>query len=75
GNPITSLASSAGANTFLTEDNSLNVFDSNGTLYDNTILDINYNAYKSSLNTVRTNGDINQSFQTVFNNQFPNKIN
>ncbi|WP_204271954.1 hypothetical protein, partial [Escherichia coli] len=50
-------------------------FDSNGTLYDNTILDINYNAYKSSLNTVRTNGDINQSFQTVFNNQFPNKIN
>ncbi|MFX7883276.1 hypothetical protein ABTK06_20010, partial [Acinetobacter baumannii] len=68
GNPITSLASSAGANTFLTEDNSLNVFDSNGTLYDNTILDINYNAYKSSLNTVRTNGDINQSFQTVFNN-------
>ncbi|MBR2649274.1 MAG: FAD-dependent oxidoreductase [Sediminibacterium sp.] len=75
GNPITSLASSAGANTFLTDDNSLNVFDSNGAPYANTILDSNYNAYKSSLNTVRTNGNINQSFQTVFNNQFPNKIN
>lgn len=75
GNPITALASSAGANTFLTNDNSLDVFDFNGTKYTSSVLDSNYNAYKSSLNTVRNNGSTNQSFQTVFNSQFPNNIN
>ena len=33
GNPITSLAQQAGATTFLTDDESLKVYDVNGTLY------------------------------------------
>lgn len=75
GNPITSLASSAGANTFLTDENSLDIFDNTGTQYSNTILDSNYNAYKTALNSVRSNGNNNQSFQTVFNVQYPANVN
>ena len=71
GNPIKSLASSAGANTFLTDDDSLDVFDNTGTQYSNSILDSSYNAYNSALNTVRSSGSNNQSFQTVFNTQYP----
>lgn len=71
GNPITDLASNAGATTFLTDNDSLDVFDNTGSQYSNTVVDSTYNAYKSSLKTVRSNGSNNQSFQTVFNNQFP----
>ena len=75
GNPITKLASNAGATTFLTDDDSLDVFDNTGTKYSNSVLDSNYNAYNASLNTVRSNGSNNQSFQTVFNNKFPANTN
>jgi phytoene dehydrogenase-like protein len=37
GNPITRLASRAGANTFLTDDDSVEIFDINGTAYSDSV--------------------------------------
>ena len=75
GNPITPLASKAGANTFLTDDDNLNVFDNTGTTYSQTTLDSNYSQYESALTAVRNAGSTNQSFETVFNSLYPASVN
>lgn len=71
GNPITSLASQSGANTFLTSDDSIEVFDTNGTAYTDTVLTTSENQFQSALNAVRSAGTPSQSFQTVFNSLYP----
>ena len=53
GNPITSLASQSGATTFLTADDSVKVFDTNGTAYSDAVLTDSENQFESSLNAVR----------------------
>ena len=75
GNPITNLASQSGANTFLTSDDSVEVFDTNGTAYSDTLLTNSENQFKSSLNAVRNAGTQTQSFQTVFNSLYPAQVN
>jgi monoamine oxidase len=75
GNPITNLASQSGANTFLTSDDSVNVFDTNGKPYSNTVLTNSENQFDSSLNAVRKAGTQTQSFQTVFNTLYPTQSN
>ena len=71
GNPITNLASQAGVNTYLTDDDSLKVFDNNGTAYSNTFLDAQYTQFENALNVVRSAGTQTQSFQAVFNSLYP----
>jgi len=66
GNPITSLASQAGANTFLTSDNSVEVFDTNGTAYSDIVLTDAEYQFEAALTQVRYAGTQTQSFQTVF---------
>lgn len=75
GNPITSLASKSGANTFFTSDDSVEVFDTNGIAYSDAILTNSENEFYAALNTVRSAGTQNQSFQTVFNSLFPTQAN
>jgi len=71
GNPITNLASQAGADTYLTDDDSLKVFDNNGTAYSDAFLDAQYTQFENALNTVRSAGTQTLSFQAVFNSLNP----
>ena len=71
GNPITNLASQAGVNTYLTDDDSLKVFDNNGTAYSDTFLDAQYTQFENVLNVVRSAGTQIKSFQAVFNSLYP----
>lgn len=75
GNPITSLASQSGANTFLTSDDSVKVFDTNGTTYSDSVLTNAENQFNSALIAVRNAGTQTQSFQTVFNSLYPTQAN
>ena len=75
GNPITNLASQAGANTYLTNDDNLQVFDDNGTAYSDTFLDAQYTQFENALNAVRIAGTQTQSFETVFNSLYPTQAN
>jgi monoamine oxidase len=75
GNPITNLASQSGATTYLTSDDSVEVFDTNGTTYSNTVLTNSENQFESALNVVRSVGTQTQSFQTVFNSLYPIRVN
>ena len=75
GNPITNLASQAGANTYLTDDDNLAVFDNTGTAYSTTFLDSQYTQFENALNAVKTAGTQTQSFQAVFNSLYPTQAN
>ena len=75
GNPITKLASQAGANTYLTDDENLAVFDNNGTAYSDTFLDSQYTQFENVLNAVRRAGTQIDSFQTIFNSLYPTQAN
>jgi len=69
GNPITKLASQAGATTYLTDDDNLAVFDNNGTAYSDTFLDSQYTEFEKALNAVRvagTNGRVFKLFLTHY---------
>ena len=75
GNPITKLASQAGAKTDLTDDDNLAVFDNNGTAYSDAFLDSQYTQFENALNAVRRAGTKRQSFQTIFNSLYPTQAN
>jgi len=75
GNPITNLASQADANTYLTDDDSLKVFDNNGTAYSDAFLDAQYTEFENALNAVRSIGTQTQSFLEVFNSLYPTQEN
>ncbi|MFQ3608308.1 MAG: FAD-dependent oxidoreductase [Chloroherpetonaceae bacterium] len=75
GNPIITLASQSGANTFLTDDDNVSVFDINGSAYSDSILTSSENQFNNALNDVRNAGNQNQSFETVFNSLYPAQVN
>jgi len=75
GNPITNLASQADANTYLTDDDNLEVFDNTGTAYSDTFLNAQYTQFENALNTVRSAGTLTQSFETIFNSLYPTQAN
>jgi monoamine oxidase len=71
GNPITALASQAGAQTFVTDDDSVTVYDENGTAYDDNAYSAADSQYYNALNAVSNAGNQTQSFETVFNSLYP----
>lgn len=73
GNPITNLASQAGANTFLTDDDNLEVYDINGSAYSDSILISSEDQFNNALNAVQGAGNHTQSFETIFNSLYPNQ--
>lgn len=75
GNPITNLASQSGANTFLTNDDNVVVYDTNGIAYSDSTLASSENQFNNALNAVRNAGNQNQSFETVFNSLYPTQAN
>jgi len=75
GNPITQLASAAGANTFLTNDESVRVYDVDGKAYTDSALESAENQFNNALNSVRNSGSMQQSFGAVFNALYPAQAN
>lgn len=74
GNPITDLASQAGANTFRTDDDSVRVYDVNGTAYADAALTQAENQFNSALNSVRNAGSLQQNFESIFQSLYPNQV-
>lgn len=75
GNPISDLASEAGAFTFLTDNESLVVYDFDGTPYNEVFADEQYAQFETTLEAVRSSGLGTQSFAEVFNTLYPNAAN
>lgn len=71
GNPIESLAEQSGAATFLTDDDSVKVFDTNGLAYSDSVLTNSEDQFNSALNAVEDAGTATQSFEQVFNALYP----
>ena len=69
GNPITELASLSGANTILTDDNNIYVYDINGKKYSDSILNATEKKYNTILKKLK--GAQNLSFGEVFYQQNP----
>ncbi|MFT6360801.1 MAG: monoamine oxidase, partial [Saprospiraceae bacterium] len=69
GNPITSLANSAGTNTFLTDDDNLSVFDIDGSEYTDDMLTVAEEAFDDAVESI--DGGINESFMTAFLAEYP----
>ena len=69
-NPITQLAKESGMQTFLTKDESVVVFDINGTKYANNVLEEEEETYNNILK--KLNGNKNLSFAAAFYKQYPN---
>lgn len=74
-NPIKALAADAGATTYLTDDDSVVVFDSNGAAYPDSTLTSRESEYEAALNAVKNAGSQSESFQAVFERLYPNRIN
>jgi len=73
GNPITPLAAQSGANTYLTDDESLRIYDQSGKEYNTDLLDTEYDLFEAALTAVRKAGTENQSFEAIFNALYPEK--
>jgi len=73
GNPITALAAQSGANTYLTDDESLRIYDQSGKEYNTDLLDTEYDLFEAALTAVRKAGAENQSFEAIFNSLYPEK--
>lgn len=75
GNPITTLAGQAGMNTAYTDDDSRKSYDIGGVLRSATDYNNAEAELETILNTMMNSGNPNQSFETVFNNLYPAKVN
>ncbi len=72
GNPISNLTTPSGAHTYFTDLNNMNIFNSNGTAYDNSTIITAENDYRNALRAVKQSGTRRQSFKTVFDTIYPN---
>lgn len=75
GNPITTLAKQAGMNTAFTDDESLVCYDINGILRSDAVFNAAEAELETILSTLKNSGSGTQSFETVFNNLHPSKVN
>lgn len=71
GNPITVLASQAGANTYFTDDDNVEVYSTSGNMYSDTDLTNAENDFENAKEDVINSGSDTQDFETVFNTLFP----
>ena len=69
GNPITELATLSGADTFLTDDDNVAVFDIDGTEYTDDVLTTEEDEFDDLVGSI--NGEVNTSFMDAFNAQYP----
>ncbi len=71
GNPIKDLADKAGASTYRTDDDSVTVYDTNGTAYTDAALTDAEKQFNKALEAVQQAGTDAQSFATVFHQLYP----
>jgi len=74
-NPITNLAQQAGMYTAFTDNESLVCYDINGVLRSDVVFNNTEVELETILSTLKNNGSGSQSFETVFNNLHPTKVN
>ena len=74
-NPITDLATKAGATTYRTDDDSVKVFDLGGKSYTDSALTTIEKQYNEALSTVEKAGSTTRSFQEVFGQLYPTRLN
>ncbi len=74
-NPITPLAQQANATTYLTDNNSLLVYDVNGAVIPDNVIDPAYNNYKALLQNVKNNSNPSKSIRDVLQQISPNSLN
>lgn len=72
-NPLSPIASRAGANTFLTDDDNVEVFDINGTAYSDTVISQAETDYEAALAAVASAANPSQNFMEVFNSLYPQR--
>lgn len=75
GNPITDLAQKAGMTTFHTDDDNRKSFDIGGVVRSSSTYDNAETQLETILETLMNRGSATQSFETVFNAQYPNYAN
>lgn len=71
GNPVASLAEACGMTTVFTDDDSFLSYDVGGTLRSDAVLSNAEAQFYEVLESLMHSGDINQSFETVFNSLYP----
>lgn len=71
GNPITDLAAEAGMKTFLTDDDSLEIFDFDGKPYADDFFSAEEEKYTAIMATLLNKGRVDQSVESVFFAQYP----
>lgn len=74
-NPLTSLAQQAGMDTFPTNDDSFLSYDFGGILRSDAAFSDVEETYYAILETLMDSGSASQSFEMVFNNLYPEKVN
>ncbi|MBL7773770.1 MAG: FAD-dependent oxidoreductase [Chitinophagaceae bacterium] len=75
GNPISTLAQEAGMTTYFTDNDSFVCYDIGGILRSDTLYNQTETEYYAILDTLKNSGSLTQSFETVFNNLHPTKVN
>lgn len=75
GNPIATLAQQSGMTTFHTVDESRKSYDIGGVLHSSSVYDSAETELYNILDVMMKNGNATQSFETVFNNRYPNYVN
>ncbi|MEZ4909356.1 MAG: FAD-dependent oxidoreductase [Saprospiraceae bacterium] len=75
GNPLTSLAQSAGMTTFHTNDNSFVTYDIGGVKVSDSKFSSAESQFYNMLETLMKKGSSNKSFETVFKAKYPSKVN
>ncbi|MBN8681189.1 MAG: FAD-dependent oxidoreductase [Chitinophagales bacterium] len=75
GNPIATLAEQAGMTTFHTDDESIKSWDLGGGLRADSLYADQEEAFYDVLDTLMNSGNAGQSFETVFNNKYPQYAN
>lgn len=74
GNPISSLAQQAGMNTVLSDEESLIAYDLKGVIIPKTTFNNAEAELENILSTLKNSGSNTQSFESVFNNLYPAKV-
>ncbi|MDX1667234.1 MAG: FAD-dependent oxidoreductase [Saprospiraceae bacterium] len=74
GNPLTDLASQSGAETFLTDDENVRVFDIDGTHYTDRVLTRAESEFNDALEAVARAGSDTRSFLSIFQGLFPDRL-
>ncbi|MFY7900096.1 MAG: flavin monoamine oxidase family protein [Chitinophagaceae bacterium] len=75
GNPITSLSVQSGVNTFLTNDDLVVVYDTNGSAYSDAVVTNSETEFNLAVEAIQNAGNLTQSFETIFNSLYPTQAN